>query len=65
VYLRDYLNSIGSKRFVLTLDHEEGKGYLQHRDKIARDSYDIYSNSTWELGNAVNDGCLSSDAEFT
>jgi hypothetical protein len=53
-------NNLGKADFVLTLDHEGGKGLLAHRNKIAvfnRDGDDIFSNSTRELGNAVKDAC--------
>ena len=53
-------NNLGKADFVLTLDHEGGKGLLTHRNKIAvfnRDGDDIFSNSTRELGNAVKDAC--------
>jgi hypothetical protein len=53
-------NNLGKADFVLTLDHEGGKGALAHRNKIAvfnRDSDDIFSNSTRALGNAVKDAC--------
>lgn len=46
--------------FVLTLDHEGGKGLLAHRNKVAvfnRDGDDIFSASTRELGNSVKDAC--------
>ncbi len=48
--------------FVLTLDHEGGKGLLAHRNKIAvfnRDGDDIFSDSTRELGNSVKDACAA------
>ncbi|SRR6266436_2407255 len=51
-------NNLEKADFVLTLDHEGGKGLLTHRNKIAvfdRDGDDIFSNSTRELGNAVKD----------
>jgi hypothetical protein len=53
-------NNTEKADFVLVLDHEGGKGYLQHRNKIAvfnRDGRDLFSNSTRELGNAVKDAC--------
>ena len=46
--------------FVVTLDHEGGKGVLTHHNKIAVFNHEgdvIYSNSTRELGNAVKDAC--------
>jgi hypothetical protein len=46
--------------FVITLDHEGGKGLLSHRNKIAvfnKDGDDIFSNSTVELGSSVKDAC--------
>jgi hypothetical protein len=53
-------NVLGKADFVVTLDHEGGKGLLAHRNKIAvfnRDGDDIFSDSTRELGNAVKDAC--------
>jgi|SRR5215469_289164 len=53
-------NNLSKADFVITLDHEGGKGLLAHRNKIAvfnRDGDDIFSNSTRELGNAVKDAC--------
>jgi hypothetical protein len=53
-------NNTEKANYVLTLDHEGGKGPLAHRNKIAvfnRDGDDIYSNSTRELGNSVKDAC--------
>jgi len=47
-------------QFAITLDHEGGKGYLRHRNKIAvfnRDGDVIFSDSTRELGNSVKDAC--------
>jgi hypothetical protein len=53
-------NNLARADFVLTLDHEGGKGLLAHRNKIAvfnHDGDDIFSNSTRELGSAVKDAC--------
>ena len=53
-------NNLQKADFVITLDHEGGKGLLRHRNKIAvfnRDGDDIFSNSTLELGNSVKDAC--------
>jgi hypothetical protein len=53
-------NNLEKADFVLTLDHEGGKGLLAHRNKIAvfnHDGDDIFSNSTRELGSAVKDAC--------
>ena len=53
-------NNLGKADFVLTLDHEGGKGLLAHRNKIAvfnKQGDDIFSNSTRELGNAIKDAC--------
>jgi hypothetical protein len=47
-------------QFAVTLDHEGGKGYLRHRNKIVvfnRDGDAIFSDSTRELGNSVKDAC--------
>lgn len=55
-------NNLGKADFVITLDHEGGKGALAHRNKIAvfnRDGDVIFSNSTRELGNAVKDACAA------
>jgi hypothetical protein len=55
-------NNLQRADFVLTLDHEGGKGALAHRNKIAvfnRDGDDIFSNSTRALGNAVKDACAA------
>ena len=55
-------NNLGRADFVITLDHEGGKGALAHRNKIAvfnRDGDVIFSNSTRELGNAVKDACAA------
>jgi hypothetical protein len=53
-------NNVEKADFVLTLDHEGGKGLLAHRNKVAvfnRDGDDIFSGSTRELGNSVKDAC--------
>ena len=53
-------NNLQRADFVLTLDHEGGKGLLAHRNKVAvfnRDGDDIFSASTRELGNSVKDAC--------
>jgi hypothetical protein len=53
-------NDVAKADFVVTLDHEGGKGYLHRRNKIAvfnRDGDDIFTDSTRELGNAVKDAC--------
>jgi len=53
-------NNLGKANFVLTLDHEGGKGLLAHRNKVAVFNHDgdvIFSASTRELGNAVKDAC--------
>ena len=55
-------NNLERANFVVTLDHEGGKGYLHHRNKIAvfnRDGDDIFSDSTRELGNSVKDACAA------
>ena len=46
--------------YVVTLDHEGGKGYLRKDNKVAVFNHDgdmIYSGSTRSLGNAVRDAC--------
>jgi hypothetical protein len=53
-------NNVRKADFAVLLDHEGGKGYLQHRNKIAvfnRDGDAIFSDSTRELGNSVKDAC--------
>lgn len=53
-------NKLAKADFVLTLDHEGGKGLLSHRNKIAilnREGDAIFSNSTRELGNSLKDAC--------
>lgn len=61
-------NNTEKADFVLTLDHEGGKGLLAHRNKIAvfnRDGDDIFSDSTRELGNSVKDACQAILASAT
>lgn len=53
-------NNLQKANFVLTLDHEGGKGLMAHRNKVAvfnRDGDDVFSASTRELGNSVKDAC--------
>lgn len=53
-------NNLSKADFVLTLDHEGGKGLMAHRNKVAvfnRDGDDVFSASTRELGNSVKDAC--------
>ena len=53
-------SNLGKADFVITLDHEGGKGALRHRNKVAVFNHDgdvIFSDSTRELGNAVKDAC--------
>jgi hypothetical protein len=55
-------NNLQKADFVLTLDHEGGKGMLAHRNKVAvfnRDGDDVFSASTRELGNSVKDACTA------
>ena len=55
-------NNLSKADFVLTLDHEGGKGLVTHRNKVAvfnRDGDDIFSDSTRELDNAVKDACAA------
>ena len=59
-------NNLARANFVVTLDHEGGKGYLKHRNKIAVFNHDgdvIFSQSTRELGNAVKDACAAMAAK--
>jgi hypothetical protein len=53
-------NNLAKANFVVTMDHEGGKGLLAHRNKVAVFNHDgdvIFSASTRELGNAVKDAC--------
>lgn len=53
-------SNLQKAQFAITLDHEGGKGYLRHRNKIVvfnRDGDVIFSDSTRELGNSVKDAC--------
>jgi hypothetical protein len=55
-------NNLPKADFVLTLDHEGGKGLMAHRNKVAvfnRDGDDVFSASTRELGNSVKDACTA------
>jgi hypothetical protein len=55
-------NNLQKADFVLTLDHEGGKGLMAHRNKVAvfnRDGDDVFSASTRELGNSVKDACAA------
>lgn len=55
-------SNIQKADFAVTLDHEGGKGYLRHRNKIVvfnRDGDDIFSDSTRELGNSVKNACAA------
>jgi hypothetical protein len=61
-------NRIEKADYVVVLDHEGGKGYLQHRNKVAvfaRVSGDsVMSRSTLSLGNSVKDACDGIDADW-
>jgi hypothetical protein len=53
-------NRLDRADFVITLDHEGGKGLLQRHNKIAvfdKDGDVIFSKSTISLGNSVKDAC--------
>lgn len=53
-------NRLDKADFVLTLDHEGGKGLARRRNKIAvfnKEGDDILSRSTRSLGNSVKDAC--------
>ena len=55
-------NNKDRANYAAILDHEGGKGALQHRNKIAvfnRDGDAIFSDSTRELGNSVKDACTA------
>lgn len=46
--------------FVVTLDHEGGKGYLRKDNKVAvfnKDGDMVHAGSTRSLGNSVRDAC--------
>jgi len=53
-------NKQGTANYVVTLDHEGGKGLARKDNKVAvfkRNGDSILSKSTRELGNAVKDAC--------
>ncbi len=53
--------------YVVLLDHEGGKGWLLHDNKVAvfnRDGDTIVSHSTRSLGNAVKDACDAIKADW-
>jgi PEGA domain len=59
-------NNVQRADFAVTLDHEGGKGYLRHRNKIVvfnREGDDIFSDSTRELGSSVADACTAIRAD--
>ena len=53
--------------YVVVLDHEGGKGYLQHRNKVAvfqaLSGDSVMSHSTLSLGNSVKDACDGIDKD--
>jgi PEGA domain len=53
--------------YIVLLDHEGGKGYLQHRNKVAvfqaLSGDSVMSHSTLSLGNSVKDACEGIDAD--
>jgi hypothetical protein len=55
--------------FIVLLDHEGGKGYLQHRNKVAvfeQQSGDVViSHSTLSLGGSVQEACKGIAAHWT
>ncbi len=62
-------NNIQAKTdYVVVLDHEGGKGFLQHRNKVAvftRVTGDsIISKSTMSLGGSVQDACAAIRADW-
>jgi hypothetical protein len=61
-------NRIEKADYAVVLDHEGGKGYLRHRNKVAvfgRISGDsVVSHSTLSLGNSVKDACDGIDADW-
>jgi hypothetical protein len=59
-------NNKEKANYAVILDHEGGKGALQHRNKIAvfnRDGDVIFSDSTRSLGNSVKDACAALDKD--
>jgi len=54
-------NQQAKANYIVLLDHEGGKGYLRHRNKVAvfdaRSGDSIISKSTLSLGGAVEDAC--------
>lgn len=53
-------NQPGKANYVVTLDHEGGKGWLRHRNKVAlfnRNGDVLFSHSTLTLGDSVKDTC--------
>ena len=53
-------NQPDKANYVVTLDHEGGKGLLRHRNKVAlfnRSGDVIFSHSTLSLGDSVKDAC--------
>ena len=55
--------------YVVTLDHEGGKGVLRHKNKVAvfnnRDGDSIFSHSTLSLGGSVQGACEAIVADWT
>lgn len=55
-------NNKDKANYAVILDHEGGKSFLSHRNKIVvfnRDGDAIFSGSTLSLGNAVKDACTA------
>lgn len=54
-------NQQAKANYIVLLDHEGGKGYLRHRNKVAvfdaRSGDSVISKSTLSLGGAVEDAC--------
>jgi len=63
------VNNIKDKvDYIVVLDHEGGKGYLRHRNKVAvfaRISGDsVFSKSTLSLGGSVQDACEAINSDW-
>jgi hypothetical protein len=56
-------NHVDASNYVVELDHEGGKGFLAHKDKIAvfvqKTGDSIFSKSTLSVGGSVQDACAA------
>ena len=54
-------NRLEASNYIVELDHEGGKGFLAHKDKIAvfvqKSGDSIFSKSTLSVGGSVQDAC--------